>query len=141
VSTTRELRTLARVTDFHADLALLALRIACGMGCIAHGWPKLGHAADFARAHHFPVWLGHVAAWVQFGGGVLLMLGVFTRLAAAALTVFGLVATYVLIVQKKEPFAQPGVHGWDSGVLYTVIPFALLLTGPGRFALGGAWGF
>lgn len=117
------------------DWALLALRIAIGIGCIAHGWPKLRVAALFARDHGFPAWLGHVAAWVQFGGGILVLLGLFARPAAAALTIFGLVATYVLIVQKNEPFAKPGVHGWDSGVLYTVIPLAIALAGPGRFAL------
>lgn len=117
------------------DIALLALRLTIGVGSIAHGWPKLRVAGKFATAHHFPVWLGHVAAWVQLVGGMLVLLGLFTQIAALALALFGLVATTILIVQKNEPFAAPGVHSWDAGVFYTAVPLSIALLGPGRFAL------
>lgn len=44
-------------------------------------------------------------------------------------------ATRELIWRKHEPFAAPGQHSWDAGLMYTVIPLSLLLLGPGRLSL------
>jgi uncharacterized membrane protein YphA (DoxX/SURF4 family) len=66
----------------------------------------------------------------------LIALGVYAQPAAWLLVGFGLFATYVLIVRKREPFAAPDVHCWDAGLLYTVIPLTIALAGPGRYVLG-----
>jgi len=118
-----------------ADLALLLLRVAIGIGSLAHGLNKIGKIPLFAADHHLPIWLARVATVTQVAGGALILVGLATFPAALGLTIFGVVATGELIFRKNEPFARPGVHTWDSGVLYTVIPAAVLLAGPGRFAL------
>jgi putative oxidoreductase len=117
------------------DIALLALRLAIGAGSFVHGCNKLGHVGRFAHAHGLPLWLAGLATGVQIGGGAALVLGLATPLAAAGLTVFGAWATRELIWRKREPFAAPGQHSWDAGLMYTVIPLALLLLGPGRLSL------
>jgi putative oxidoreductase len=118
-----------------ADLALAALRLAIGIGSFVHGINKLGKVDRFAASHALPLWLAWVATGTQIGGGALLVVGLATPVAALGLTVFGVWATYELIVRKHEKFAAPGQHSWDAGVMYTVIPFALLLLGPGRVSL------
>ena len=117
------------------DLALLALRLAGGVGSLAHGKNKLGTVHLFAADHHLPLWLAWVATLVQILGGIALILGIATTIAALALTILGVWATIELVYRKKEPFAAPGKHTWDAGIMYTVIPLAILLSGPGAYSL------
>jgi putative oxidoreductase len=124
--------------DLHAslaDLALVTLRLAIGAGSFVHGINKLGHVERFAGSHALPPWLAWVATGTQIGGGALMVVGLATPIAALGLTVFGAWATFELIWRKREKFAAPGQHSWDAGVMYTVIPFALLCLGPGRLSL------
>ncbi len=117
------------------DVALLLMRLVVGVGSFVHGKGKVGAIHLFEADHHLPRWLAWVAAIAQFAGGICFVLGLFTPLAAVALVIFYCYATYVLIYNKNEPFAAPGKHSWDSGLLYLVIPLAILLIGPGRFSL------
>lgn len=117
------------------DVALLLLRLVVGAGSFVHGKGKVTAIHLFEADHHLPRWLAWVAAIAQFAGGICFVLGLFTSVAAIALVIFYLYATYVLIVHKKEPFAAPGKHSWDSGLLYLVVPLAILFAGPGRFSL------
>jgi len=117
------------------DLGLLALRLAAGIGSFVHGRNKLGHIDRFAQAHALPIGLARFATGTQIAGGAALALGLATPLAALALTVFGAWATVELIHRKGEPFAAPGRHSWDAGLLYTVVPLALLLCGPGAYSI------
>ena len=81
------------------------------------------------------MWLAWVATFVQILCGIALILGIGTPIAALGLTIFGLWATVELIYRKREKFAAPGEHTWDTGVMYTAIPLAILLAGPGRYSL------
>lgn len=119
----------------HVDAGLLILRLAVGIGSFIHGMNKVGKVHLFAGDHHLPNWLAAIAMWVQIIGGACLVLGFATFPAALGLVIFYLVATQELIVRKKEPFARPGVHTWDSGLLYLAIPLAILVAGPGRYSL------
>lgn len=119
----------------HVDAGLLVLRLAVGIGSFVHGINKVGKVHLFAGDHCLPQWLAWIAMVVQIAGGVCLVLGFATFPAALGLVIFYVVATQELIFRKKEPFARPGVHTWDSGVLYLVIPLAILLAGPGSISL------
>lgn len=122
----------ATLAGWALDAALLALRVGFGLCSFGHGRLKLGKVANFATHNKLPLWLANVAVFVQTVGSLMVVFGVFTQAAAAALFVFGLVATIILI-RRGEPFVAMGQHSWDTGVVYTVIPFALMLLG------GGAW--
>ncbi|HTO48684.1 MAG TPA: DoxX family protein [Burkholderiales bacterium] len=118
-----------------ADWASLALRLAVGCGSFVHAKNKFRKVHLFAAGHHLPIWLAWVATFVQLLGGIALILGLGTPIAALGLTIFGLWATLELVFRKREKFAAPGEHTWDTGVMYTAIPLAILLTGPGRYSL------
>ncbi len=65
-------------------LALLLLRCALGIIYVSHGYPKLfTETANwlqwFSKAG-FPAWFAYLAGVIEFFGGCLLIVGLFTRL-------------------------------------------------------------
>src|SRR5437764_927920 len=77
-------------------LGLLALRLVLGIIMIAHGYPKIfggihGHLEMVGRLG-LPPWLGYFSAGTEFFGGVLLMVGLPTRIVSIAFVIEMLVA-------------------------------------------------
>jgi len=72
-------------------LALLALRVCLGVIMVYHGYPKLVHVnagmGEFFVTHGLPSYLVPVAGILEAFGGVLLVLGLFTRPAALLLAI------------------------------------------------------
>src|SRR5437773_12393087 len=68
---------------------LLALRLALGVIFFAHGYPKLAHLGGgmqgFFVEHGLPGYFVYVVGVLEVFGGLMLMLGLFTRLAALVL--------------------------------------------------------
>jgi putative oxidoreductase len=71
----------------------LLLRLVLGAAVIFHGYQKVStHAALHHFVHHvvtlgLPYWLGYVLAFTEFVGGILIVLGLFTRLASAMIAI------------------------------------------------------
>jgi putative oxidoreductase len=69
-------------------LGALVMRLVLGSIMVAHGYTKVIPAGSlYTFAHtvtrmHLPVWLGYVAAFTEFFGGMLLLVGLLTRIAA-----------------------------------------------------------
>ncbi len=72
-------------------LSLLILRAALAIIFIYHGYPKLVHAdagmREFFVLHGLPAYFVTVAAILECFGGLLLLVGLFTRPAALLLAV------------------------------------------------------
>lgn len=117
------------------DVALALLRIVFGICVLEHGWGKLAHINDLVEIWKVPLPLAWLVAAVQILGAVSLMLGLLTVPFALALVVVHAVATQKLIVMAGEPFVAPSRHSWSIGLLYTVIPLAIALAGPGAYSL------
>ncbi|MBP8809760.1 MAG: DoxX family protein [Kofleriaceae bacterium] len=138
------LKTLtARVhslTDRAAWLAPLALRIVLGVAFIKTGWGKLNNldrvekfftSLDIPAAHI----QAPMVAGIEFVGGLLLLVGLGTRLAAALLVSVMAVAIYTAI--------WPEAAGWTEvlgGIeaIYLVAFLHLALTGGGAISLDRA---
>jgi putative oxidoreductase len=117
-----------------SDLAILILRLALGAIFIAHGWPKIKGlkttAANFSAMGFKPgVFWGTVVAFLEFFGGILLILGLYLQVVAA-LFALELLAVLVWKVAKKQPFF--GNIEFDLLIFATVL--ALLTLGPGTFS-------
>ena len=71
-------------------LALLVLRWVLTLIYVYHGYPKLAHPTDSMRdffvSHGFPAYILLVAGILECFGGLLLFLGLFTRVAGLLLT-------------------------------------------------------
>jgi putative oxidoreductase len=86
----------------------------------------------FAAFLHLPVFTAYLVGAGQFFGGLAILVGLFTRIAAACLVVIMLGA--IIIVHLS--------HGFDvshGGIEYAftqlLIVLALLITGPGEYSL------
>jgi hypothetical protein len=63
-------------------LALFILRVFVGIAFIQHGSGKLMHPSEFAAEFGIPIWLALTTMLTQLIGGMLLVLGALTPLAA-----------------------------------------------------------
>src|SRR6059058_3819616 len=89
------------------DLALLVIRVFVGITFVLHGGQKLfgwygggdlkgtrSMMQDLGMAH--PGLLGWMATLTEFGGGLFVLIGLFTPLAAAVIISTMLVAIYTV---------------------------------------------
>ena len=127
------------VTNTRLALALLVLRCFVGIAFIQHGSGKLMHPSQFAAEFGIPVWLGLATMLTQFIGGVLLILGALTPLAALGIAGTMITAT-VFLIQRGEPFINPAGHSWENSAFYLTAAICLALGGAGRWSLD-AWLF
>ena len=121
-----------------APWGLTILRIAVGMTFIMHGYQKLfvygfgGVGKSFASlAIPLPEIAAVVVTLVEFVGGMLLVLGLFTPYAALLLACTMAVA--VLHVHLRAGFFLPNGYEFALNLLAALI--ALILAGPGAAAL------
>ncbi|MDD2690017.1 MAG: DoxX family membrane protein, partial [Candidatus Omnitrophica bacterium] len=74
----------------------------------------------------------YLAAYVELIGGLLLFLGIFTRAAAAFILILMVVAALKVHIAKGF-FLQSG--GFEYTFVIACVCLALILMGPGRFAI------
>ena len=125
--------------DRHRNKGLLLLRVGIGIMFMCHGlpkliagpaaWTKLGGATAAIGVHFAPTFMGFMAAISEFGGGLLLVLGLFTRPACLFLFSTMIVAT-MMHIQKGDPFGKYS-HALEAGILF----FSLFFIGPGKVSL------
>lgn len=136
------------------DLGLLLLRAGFGALLIAHGLQKvfgwwggsgLGSFQDSLSAlgyQHADI-LTYVAAGAEIAGGVLLVLGLFTPLAAAAVLAY-LINALLAGVSTQEGsqrflFFLPEGHEFELTLI--VVAAAIILVGPGRYGFDAGRGW
>ncbi|NCL76647.1 hypothetical protein AIIKEEIJ_04131 [Rhodococcus sp. YH1] len=133
------------------DLGLLVLRLVVGGTMVVHGVQKLtglwggpgmdGFEAMLADAgYQRPALLAVLGAVGEVAAGALLILGLLTPLAAAA--VLAIMINAWLFRQSAEPglqyFAPDGV---EYETLLAAAAAVIVLTGPGRVAVDGTRGW
>ena len=124
-----------RYLDRMQPLALLVLRFVLGAIMIAHGYGKV--FGGMQRFSHMvsglgiPGWMAYLSAAAEFGGGILIVVGLITRLAALAILIDLLVA--VLKVHFKNGLMGQG--GYEFPLAVATMAFALIFFGAGPIAL------
>ena len=125
----------------------LLLRLTLGASMMYHGHDKVLPAhglhgdwlAPMQRYSHFvgglglPPWLGYVSALTEFLGGVLLVLGLLTRLAALLVLIDMLVALCAVTLH----------HGYAASeytLALAAIAFMLMATGSGAISVDSRLG-
>lgn len=127
---------LGALTRIHW-LGPLVLRLFFGYFWLETGWAKLHNLGGFTERFvewgvPFPAVSAALSAGTDFVGGLLLMLGLFTRFTAAAMA-FNMIVAIALVVIKN-------VSGFDELVeldefVYILIFVWLLIAGPGKASL------
>jgi len=125
--------------DRYRDHGLLILRVGVGVIFMFHGWPKicggvemwtrLGGAVGIFGIGFAPVFWGFMAAASEFGGGLLLALGLLARPAA-----FFMFCTMV-VASAFHISAGDGFAIYCHALKLVFVFAGLLLTGPGKFSL------
>ena len=133
-----------------ANIGLLILRVALGLVFIAHG---IKHARGQIKTTRWFGSIGFRSAGFQWfmstateiGAGVMLILGLLTSLAAAA--VIGTVAVAFWTVHKAAGFfitnfMKEGidVEGWEYVFMLGAAALALAILGPGELSVDDALG-
>jgi putative oxidoreductase len=133
---------LGRVYDTVSEFAEPILRIGLGGILVPHGCQKLfgmfggmglsANAALFERIGYSPGWFwGTLVGLTEFVGGILLILGLFTRFAAAAVFIFMIVA--VKFTSAKGFFWTNG--GSEFALLIGICALYFLLRGGGHWSV------
>jgi putative oxidoreductase len=126
------------------EVGIALLRAVLGIVFLMHGWQMLfmyGHAGVAAGLGKSGILFPDVSAWLlaltQFVGGALLLVGLFTRVAALPVA-FTMAVAFFQVHLKNGFFIQQG------GVEYVLVLFVALLTlaiaGPGAFAVDNVIG-
>lgn len=123
-------------TRYSIRWAPVLLRLALGCVFMAHGWEKLTGPLGTAEGFNIESWgWSNPTAWawavalVETSGGLLIIVGLFTRIAAAALAVLMVVAT--LKVRLAEGF----IGGFELEFTLLMVALALMVTGGGKLSV------
>ena len=124
--------------DSLQSLMLLLLRAALGLVFLTHGYPKLAGSGPamqpFFMQHGLPGWFVYLAGVIEFFGGGLLILGLFTRGDA-----FFLAAEMGVAIWKVH-FAKGylAVHDYEFPLTLAMACLVLVTTGAGVLSLDRA---
>ena len=130
------------VTEALSPLADPLVRVAAGLALVPHGAQKLfgwfgGYGLEatgqfFATKLGVPASFALIAGVIEFGGGILLAVGLATR-AVAALVV-GLMAVAVVQVHLPAGFFWTD-GGYEYPLLWAIVALSYVIRGGGRYSL------
>ena len=116
-------------------LGLLMLRVALGIIFIYHGFPKLAHMGGgmqgFFVQHGLPGYFVYVSGILETFGGALLIIGLFTRVAALLLAI----EMGVAIWKVHSGGGYMAVHNYEFPLAMAAGCFALATLGAGLVSL------
>ncbi|MGV9010639.1 DoxX family protein [Brevundimonas sp.] len=116
-----------------APRVLSILRIVTGLLLLQHGTQKILHFPPGGQGGGID--LSTLAGWagpIELVGGILIILGLFTRGTAFILSGFTAVA-YWMFHANRSPY--PIVNEGELAALYCFVFFYLIFAGPGEWAL------
>ena len=125
-----------------ADAASLVLRVVLGVIMVSHGIPKIKKRVVLGKK-----WNDHygvprvtivLTGILQIVGGLALIVGLFTNLAALILCLDMLAALYICIFNShhREPFnSVTPEKGWDINLLLVGALVAVMLLSGGSWSL------
>ncbi len=119
-----------KITNARVDISLLVSRLIIGAIFILAGWAKVSDMAStlgFFSSMSIPPILAYIVAYGELIGGIMLVLGLCARYAAAFLSIIMIVAVYLTFPM--------GVQGFMTPLATLAGLIALLGNGAGKFAV------
>lgn len=124
-----------RYLDRLQPLALLMMRLSLGVIMVAHGYQNtFRHLHDhmhMVASLGLPAWLGYVSSFTELLGGLLILVGFFTRPAAFAVCIDLVVAIWKVHWHN----GLMADHGIEFPLAIATIAFALIFFGGGAIAI------
>jgi putative oxidoreductase len=126
------------------DSGKLLLRLTIGLLMLLHGTGKLRGGIDsvieLVQQHGLPGELGYLALVGELLAPLLLIVGLWTRVAAVILAVNMVVAVWLVHMKELALLSDSGGYALELQALFLFGALAVALLGAGRFSLGGARG-
>ncbi len=127
-----------------ADAALLVLRLVLGILILLHGLSKLPPPPAFIVSelvkHGLPSALAYGVYVGEIVAPVLIIIGVWTRLAALVVAINMVAAILLVHVPQLLQLDKEGGYALELQAMYLFTGVALMLTGAGRYSVGGRYG-
>ncbi|BAT56910.1 hypothetical protein NOS3756_59220 (plasmid) [Nostoc sp. NIES-3756] len=130
------------IIDGFQGWGLLVARLIWGTVIVLYGWRMVKNPLHWmdrgGKPSGFPAFLQAIGALTIFGGGIAIIAGFLTPLAALGLAGAMAVALW-LHISHGEPLIkpQPDAPGdsYEASLVYLAIALLFLLTGPGHLSL------
>jgi len=126
------------------DFAKLLLRVVLGVLILLHGISKIksGPAMilDLVADAGMPAALGYLVYIGEVLAPALVIVGLFTRAAAAIIIVNMIVAVLLAHTGDLLSMSDSGGYALELQALYLVVALVVVMIGAGRYSLGGIYG-
>lgn len=126
------------------DLGKFILRIALGLLILLHGVSKLktgvGGIAGMLASHGVPGVLAYLVFVGELVAPVLLIVGLYTRLAGWIVAVNMVVALWLVHAHDLFGLGRQGGAALELQYIYLAAAVAVAFLGAGRFSLAGSGG-
>lgn len=116
------------------DIILLLVRVFIGFAMLSHGFPKLQMLLEGGKIEFFdflgmgPTLSLTLTVFAEFVCSILLILGLFTRVALGFLTFTMIIAAFV--VHGADPFEKR-----EMSLIYLSVYLLLIAFGPGKISV------
>ena len=131
--TKQEFRLFSWLDRFQG-LGAFVMRVVLGVIMVAHGYTKiipkdaLYNFSHMVVRMHLPLWLGYVSAFTEFFGGMLLIVGLLTRVAA-----------FMTAIDMAVAIIKVHLHGGLLGPNSFALPLALFSISLMLVFTGSGW--
>ena len=125
----------SRLLEQWSPLALSILRIVVGLLFLEHGTQKILDFPPTLHGNPALLSLQGVQGIIELVGGVLILIGLFTRPVAFVLS-GDMAAAYFMSHAPKDFY--PMMNGGDAAILYCFVFLYLVFAGGGRWSIDEA---
>ena len=115
------------------DAAQMGMRTAIGVIFIVHGFTKFGNPGfgGWISSMGIPTEMQIPIALAEFIPGILLIIGVLTRISASLISIVMLGAIFLV----KGASSLTGEHGYELDLILLAACLVVIVAGPGRVSL------
>jgi putative oxidoreductase len=130
-------KLFGNIISGRAALGLLIVRLIIGAALMFHGWGKIQHPFSWMGPDApVPGILQALAALSEFGGGLALILGLLTPLAAIGIACTMLFAIFGVHLKAGQPFVNlTGGPSYELAAVYLAAALLMIFAGPGKISL------
>lgn len=128
------------IDEANAPYSAFLLRVSMGILFILHGVYLKAMVFGMAGASGYfvslglPGWFAWIVTIYETIGGIMLILGIYTRWVSAFLGIHLLFAAYFGHLSNGWAFSSPG-GGYEYPVFWAIACFALALMGDGAYSM------
>lgn len=123
----------------YADWGILLLRIITGIVFFASGWGHVKSPGERAKSIGLSVGFTVFLGCAELLGGLGIIFGVLTQLAALGMILVMFGAIYMKAAKWHTGFWGEKSSGWHYDLMLLLMCLVILLTDGGRLTLMNAW--